>query len=1092
MEQKQNKKAKWDYDSCYAVAKQYKSRRAFCKGCGSAYRFALHNNWLKDYTWFKVVIKKPSNYWTRKRCFEEAQKYKGRLEFAKNCRSAYDKAKSSGWITDYTWFEEKQKPVGYWTRERCFEEAKKYKSKSEFAKNANRPYTISLKEGWLVDYIWFEFPQTPSGYWTRERCFEEAKKYKSKSEFQKINPTVYGKSRRKGWLADYTWFQSKDVKFRNYWTYKRCFREAKKYKTQIGFKKRSSGAYASAWKNGWLKDYTWFETLHFSKETKLQLLDNIDLQDMSDHQLIELISVGAFPKSFRKLTQTEPGSEERKETIKSLKDVISSETKETEDNIEDTLEQEADKVIESEYQETDDYTPDEVTAQSLPELTTKELKVYDKFIKCYGEKNEYLTRESINRIWNNVLDNISYLNDVNEMRKTSSEWLSYVIDTFIDEYNLVINEHAPAGWARDFQPNLMQKLMAYRIANNSYYGNWCGTGAGKTIAFLMATRRVDARVSVCVCPNSVVDTIKESIEATFPNSNIVIIHSLDDIISFDRSQYNYIIFNYEKYQQRNSAKIVQKLVELNQIDFICFDEVHKAKNNESSRSKNLTNLRMLALTKNQNLKVLGMTATPLINNLGEVKTLLELLTGTNFDNIITTAKSIGNIHNAYKYLMLYGFRYVPDYNINCNEEVVKVDGSDQVDEFLNFKTTDINSIESASVHKKFDAITGKIKKHRTIIYTQFIKEIVPNIRKELKDRRFTYREYTGEVESAERKDIITRFANKEFDVILASSPISTGVDGLQEICDTIIVMSLPWTNAEYTQLIGRINRQGSKFTSVNIIIPQLTIKTNNEEWCWDEMRYKIIKNKKTLSDAVVDGRFTSIFTLNRSKLLREAMESLRKGIEDVNYERPLLMVDLSVCFESRKSNSVITTIHQKANTSTSSHMHDYFIANPDKWREYHDNRDENKKDWTIDPIDVIADKLNNECCNMVIADIGCGTNMLKTKVKSYKKWYSVDHYSDDPTVIKADAANLKDYIEDNSVDCAVFCLSLWGVNYLDSIKEAYRYLKPGGKMYIVKPEDKVNQDKILQEVLGMGFRLDGYSTDVDNKPKCTYIYYSKI
>jgi ubiquinone/menaquinone biosynthesis C-methylase UbiE len=176
-------------------------------------------------------------------------------------------------------------------------------------------------------------------------------------------------------------------------------------------------------------------------------------------------------------------------------------------------------------------------------------------------------------------------------------------------------------------------------------------------------------------------------------------------------------------------------------------------------------------------------------------------------------------------------------------------------------------------------------------------------------------------------------------------------------------------------------------------------------------------------------------------------------------------------------------------------MHDYFIANPDKWREYHESREENKKDssrWTKDPIDTIAEKLNRECCNLVIADIGCGTNMLKTKVKSYKKWYSVDHYSDDSTVIKADAANLKDYIEDNSVDCAVFCLSLWGVNYLDSIKEAYRYLKPGGKMYIVKPEDKVNQDKILQEVLGMGFRLDGYSTDVDNKPKCTYIYYSKI
>ena len=44
----------------------------------------------------------------------------------------------------------------------------------------------------------------------------------------------------------------------------------------------------------------------------------------------------------------------------------------------------------------------------------------------------------------------------------------------------------------------MQKLMSYRIATNPYYGNWCGTGAGKTNAFLIASRRIDARVTVCV------------------------------------------------------------------------------------------------------------------------------------------------------------------------------------------------------------------------------------------------------------------------------------------------------------------------------------------------------------------------------------------------------------------------------------------------------------------------------------------------------------------------------------------------------------------------------------------------------------------
>lgn len=76
--------------------------------------------------------------------------------------------------------------------------------------------------------------------------------------------------------------------------------------------------------------------------------------------------------------------------------------------------------------------------------------------------------------------------------------------------------------------------------------------------------------------------------------------------------------------------MVDKLVSLNIIDFICFDEVHRTKNNESSTNQNLTNLRIFANKKNENLKVLGMTATPLINNLGEVRNLLELITGTSF------------------------------------------------------------------------------------------------------------------------------------------------------------------------------------------------------------------------------------------------------------------------------------------------------------------------------------------------------------------------------------------------------------------------------------------------------------------------------
>lgn len=834
----------------------------------------------------------------------------------------------------------------------------------------------------------------------------------------------------------------------------------------------------------------------FFLSDKLSILESSDLEIMSEHQLIELIGQDILPREFKVLTRSEGGSKQRRDDIRKLREKLTDKTK-TEEEIGSEIEQEVEELDETEIITNELLTSadgqNELDKNNLPQLTTQELKIFDKYYKSYGEKNEYISKESINRIWNCVLSDDSYLKELKTIRKDCGEWLKYIIKAFLTEYKEVINIQADSDYKFVYEPSLMQKLMEFRIANNPYYGNWCGTGAGKTNAFLIASRRINARVTVCVCPNSVVDTIKQSIIAVYPNSNIVIVKSLDDIVSYDRKQFNYIIFNYEKFSQSYSREMVEKLISLNRIDFICFDEVHRTKNTESLTNRNLAFLRMNAQKSNGNLKVLGMTATPLINNLGEVRTLLELVTGTSFAEFIPNTKNtIGNIHNAYKYLMLYGFRYVPDYDIACNEEIVPVTNDELTDQLLNFKNSDVNDIEGLFVKCKYEKIKNYIRKHKTIIYTQFIKKLVPNIKKELKNGGITFREYTGDIDSEERNRIISDFGSGEFDVILASSPITTGVDGLQKYCDNIIIMSLPWTNAEYTQLIGRINRQGSEFKQVNIIIPQVSIRLDDGTmWSWDKKRFAIIKSKQTLSDAVVDGKFASVFNLNRKKLLNDAIESLKRGISDFTVVRKELEVNCSLeaCTREYKD-SVINDIHRKANTSTSSHMNGYFTSNPDKWKEYHKIREENKKTWVEDPLDAIAEKLNKpDNNNRIIADLGCGMNQLKDKVKNYSEWYSFDHYSEDETVIKADIANLKEHLADNSVDIAVFCMSLWGTNYMDYIKEAYRYLKIDGIMHIVEPKDKVNQAVLFGGAAQFGFNLIDIVPERNGK---TYLEFKKM
>ena len=71
---------------------------------------------------------------------------------------------------------ESTKPHGYWTKERCQEEALRYNTKSEFIRESVGAYTSSLKKGWLEEVCAHMIKlHKPDGYWTKDICSEEAK-----------------------------------------------------------------------------------------------------------------------------------------------------------------------------------------------------------------------------------------------------------------------------------------------------------------------------------------------------------------------------------------------------------------------------------------------------------------------------------------------------------------------------------------------------------------------------------------------------------------------------------------------------------------------------------------------------------------------------------------------------------------------------------------------------------------------------------------------------------------------------------------------------------------------------------------------------
>ena len=70
-----------------------------------------------------------------------------------------------------------KKPNGYWTYERCKEEALKYESRSDFKRKNNYAYISSRKNKWLDEICVHMLKKNKQiGYWTFDRCRETALK----------------------------------------------------------------------------------------------------------------------------------------------------------------------------------------------------------------------------------------------------------------------------------------------------------------------------------------------------------------------------------------------------------------------------------------------------------------------------------------------------------------------------------------------------------------------------------------------------------------------------------------------------------------------------------------------------------------------------------------------------------------------------------------------------------------------------------------------------------------------------------------------------------------------------------------------------
>ena len=187
----------WTLEKCKESSLLHNTKKDWLRADRNAYRAASKNGWLDLCTSHMITIRKQNNFWTLEKCKEDALQYKSKTDWQKNS-SAYNTARKNGWLDlccshmtkDYKWSFENVK-----------KSALKYQTPTDWQKNDKSAYAVAQRFGWLKELTsHMKRFRKPNGYWTLEKCKEDALLYKSRSKWKKNSNSAYSITNHNGWL----------------------------------------------------------------------------------------------------------------------------------------------------------------------------------------------------------------------------------------------------------------------------------------------------------------------------------------------------------------------------------------------------------------------------------------------------------------------------------------------------------------------------------------------------------------------------------------------------------------------------------------------------------------------------------------------------------------------------------------------------------------------------------------------------------------------------------------------------------------------------------------------------------------------------
>jgi len=336
-------------------------------------------------------------------------------------------------------------------------------------------------------------------------------------------------------------------------------------------------------------------------------------------------------------------------------------------------------------------------------------------------------------------------------------------------------------------------------------------------------------------------TVSQCYLDQYPDHKVVFVGPAGLIDNFKKEMKKYGVQNSDKYSYFSFSKFLNDTKNDVVIDcdrtLLIIDEVHNLRSLKSSMYDSVLQCAM------RSHKRLLLSATPFVNSITDFGTIINILYGRRiigtrkeFDEGIVTQYITKQYTDADLDLLIHYLEDKVDV-VDCKDEAsfpekiehyinipmsmdyydkyLTLIGGDPVgdtvfynpEKFYNGFRRAINALSKTDTEyfsRKIIRSIPIIKSGKTLIYTNWLDFGVVPLKRIFEKEDITYALIYGDVDKSKRQDIVNKFNNGEYDVLVITKAGGEGLD-LKEVMN-VIILGPPWNESALDQAVGRAIR----------------------------------------------------------------------------------------------------------------------------------------------------------------------------------------------------------------------------------------------------------------------------------------------